>query len=679
MFEKENQYEYVNNKDKIFMLWTEMKNKKDFVDLLNEVLIMLYQTNTLKFDIAHLNYYTNTQINKKRYISFQIPKKKKGEYRTIDAPCQSLKTIQQCLNLLFQFVFIPHSAAKGFVPNCSILNGARVHIQQKYVYNIDLKDFFPSITSGRLYNRLQSKPFSLNHEVASIITDLCCYSNSEGKNVLPQGAPTSPTITNIICERLDRKLSKLAKAYNLKYSRYADDITFSGMVNVFAEEGKFCQSLKHIIEEEENFKINTDKTRLLHRGNRQEVTGITVNEKPNVSRKYVKQLRTLIHNWEVLGYHEAQQRFLELYKPTKNVGGEHHIENIISGKLDYLKMVKGESDTTYKKLRERFETLSQKISDTKKESQQVEINNVDKRIFDNIVQKDIVKKQKKQKVHDPKFTADFLSLFNRREGFKYLTHNYDNSGLTLNEFATEIKKIFRKYSYEPKLPGSLKALMNSFINGGEWTDFEGKKCLEGYSSENWIKWSEQNNNMHPIMDIDGIEKIIQRFRHTIRVVSPDLHNIVESITHDFSTLEFDYNAQNLGKADFYTNVFFLRRGLWGMIKDMADHNNHKNIKIEYKPGFDGDYFIRQIIITQAGSFSPKSIDEVVEKFKSKGGFFAENAEKLTGYCNWSVESLWDGTPYRWNILREENTNEIEPIEKETIKGFSHILTFYYKD
>lgn len=344
-------------KENISEFWFSMQNKYDLLALLNMALVRIYEDEAQTINIQHLNYYTYSSKNPKRYISFWIPKKKKGEFRTIDAPCSGLKTIQQCLNILFQEIYTPNCAATGFVSNRSIMDGARIHLHQKFVYNIDLKNFFPSITAGRLFHRLQSKPFSLNQDLASIITNLCCHTNAEGKNVLPQGAPTSPTITNFICERLDRKLSKLANAYNLKYSRYADDITFSGMVNVFAEEGNFCQSLKHIIEEEENFKINTAKTRLLHRGNRQEVTGITVNEKPNVSRKYVKQLRTLIHNWEVLGYNEAQQRFLELYKPTKNVSGEHHIENIIGGKLDYLKMVKGESDGTYKKLRERFNTL----------------------------------------------------------------------------------------------------------------------------------------------------------------------------------------------------------------------------------------------------------------------------------------------------------------------------------
>lgn len=209
------------------------------------------------------------------------------------------------------------------------------------------------------------EPFCLNEEIASLISNICCHPNAEGKNVLPQGAPTSPTISNFICERLDQKLDKLATSYNLKYTRYADDITFSGMKNVFAADGQFCSSLKTIIECEEKFTINTDKTRLLLRNNRQEVTGLTINEKPNVPRKYIKQLRCMIHNWETKGYYEAQQIFLKNYnnKKNHNFKGIHHIENIIAGKLDYLKMVKGEKDSTYISLKQRFEKLQINFTD----------------------------------------------------------------------------------------------------------------------------------------------------------------------------------------------------------------------------------------------------------------------------------------------------------------------------
>ena len=346
-------------KNGIKTLWQNMSSKNELLSILNKAASILYGDDAKKIEMSHLTYHSYSTNNKKRYISFQIPKKKKGEYRIIDAPCKGLKLIQQCLNVLFHEIYAPNVAAVGFVQNKSIVDGAKIHLQQKFVYNIDLKDFFPSITSGRLFKRLQSKPFCLNEEIASIITDLCCNTNAEGKSVLPQGAPTSPTITNFICERLDQKLTNLAHAYGLKYTRYADDITFSGMANVFAESGKFCKSLRHIIEEEEKFKINTSKTRLLHRGNRQEVTGITVNERLNVSRRYIKQLRTMIHNWETKGYIEAQYIFQKKYNETniKNSNGIHYIENIICGKLDYLKMIKGEKDRTYIKLKERFDKL----------------------------------------------------------------------------------------------------------------------------------------------------------------------------------------------------------------------------------------------------------------------------------------------------------------------------------
>lgn len=336
--------------------WPHIKAKESLLSILNVALTILYGRDARKLTLRMLNYYAYSSHNKKRYVTFQVPKKKKGEFRTIDAPCAGLKMIQRTLNLIFQTIYTPHEAAMGFVPHRSVVTNSRVHVGQKYVYNIDLKDFFPSITSGRLFKRLQVAPFSMDKRVASLVTDLCCYTNADGKNVLPQGAPTSPTITNFISEHLDRKLSKLARAYGMKYTRYADDITFSCSSNMFAEDGKFCKSLRNIIENEEHFKINTDKTRLCHSGERQEVTGLTVNEQTNVTRKYVKQIRLFLHIWEAKGLPEAQRLFEKHYTPktTRPNVGIPHIENVIAGKLLYLKMVKGEKDETYRKLKERL-------------------------------------------------------------------------------------------------------------------------------------------------------------------------------------------------------------------------------------------------------------------------------------------------------------------------------------
>ncbi len=328
--------------------------KKILLALLNETKKSLYGEGCHPFTIKQLNYQIYSNHNPNRYVQFQIPKKKKGEFRTITAPNSGLKSIQRCINHILQSIFVVHPSALGFVAGKSIVDNAKVHIGQKYVYNIDLKDFFPSIKSGRVLACLKLPPFSLNDEAASLITDLCCH-----EGVLPQGAPTSPILTNIVCRRLDWRLSKLAKRYDLRYSRYADDITFSGMKNLFYEDGDFVKELHHFIEKE-GFSINESKTRVNSCFQRQEVTGLTINEKPNVTQKYVKQIRTMINNWEKSGYEEAQSVFLKHYHPTKNVAGKHYLINVLTGKLNYLMMVKGEKDSTYVKLKDRLEKLIKK-------------------------------------------------------------------------------------------------------------------------------------------------------------------------------------------------------------------------------------------------------------------------------------------------------------------------------
>ena len=350
-------------------LWGCLHTKKDLLKLVNVALEGLYGERACLVSMAQLNKAAYSSLNPDRYCTFKIPKKKKGEFRTIDAPEPSLKYIQQGLNMVLQTVYAPHPAAMGFVPRRSAVTGARMHLGQRLVYNIDLKDFFHTITSGRLYKRLTAKPFCLDGSVASLVTDLCCYTGSDGRSVLPMGAPTSPTVTNIICGRMDTKLTALAKAYGLKYTRYADDITFSGMANVLGEDSRFIKSLRNIIEREEGFTINPDKTRLCHRGMRQDVTGLTVNDKENVSRQYVKQLRTMLHNWEMDGHDRAQAVFERHYvpkftRPSSGLPPIHHIENVIAGKLLYLKMVKGETDTTYKTLNRRFAALMDSLIQT---------------------------------------------------------------------------------------------------------------------------------------------------------------------------------------------------------------------------------------------------------------------------------------------------------------------------
>jgi retron-type reverse transcriptase len=178
------------------------------------------------------------------------------------------------------------------------------------------------------------------------------------RNVLPQGAPTSPVITNIVCQRLDFLLTGVAKRFGLKYSRYADDLTFSSMHNVYQPGSEFLNELHRIIAEQ-GFHIKESKTRLQKDGHRKEVTGLLVNEKANVQQRYIKQLRMSLYYWERYGYERASGFFLQQYIADKGhvKKDKPDMVNVISGKLDYLKMVKGAECQLYLKMKKRFDIL----------------------------------------------------------------------------------------------------------------------------------------------------------------------------------------------------------------------------------------------------------------------------------------------------------------------------------
>ncbi len=204
--------------------------------------------------------------------------------------------------------------------------------------------------------------------------------------VLPQGAPTSPTLTNAICEKMDIRLQGVAKRFGLNYTRYADDITFSSKHNtyevkpnvfekIFTPNSAFDTEVRKIITEQ-NFHVKEAKVRLQKEGFRQEVTGLVVNVKVNVTSRYIKQLRQWLYYWETYGYEKAYTYFLQKYSTEKSVipKGKPNMMMVLEGKLLYLKMVKGEEDSVYMKLKERFDKLTltkNLISFNKKENNNI--------------------------------------------------------------------------------------------------------------------------------------------------------------------------------------------------------------------------------------------------------------------------------------------------------------------
>ena len=158
----------------------------------------------LGVELSTLTYYAYGKG--KRYMHFEIPKKS-GEVRIISAPVDGLNNIQKKLAEHLDKLYKPHAAAHGFISKKSILSNASPHVNKRAVLNIDLEDFFPTITATRIIGLLKSNHFKMNNEVASTIAALCTY-----KDRLPQGASTSPVISNMICYRLDRELTALSKS-----------------------------------------------------------------------------------------------------------------------------------------------------------------------------------------------------------------------------------------------------------------------------------------------------------------------------------------------------------------------------------------------------------------------------------------------------------------------------------
>lgn len=264
----------------------------------------------------------------RQYFEFSIPKKS-GEERKICAPSKQLKLVQKKIAQILELFYTPNENCHGFVKERSIVSNAEIHTNKTYVLNIDLEDFFPSIKATQIVECLKYEPFNFNNEMANIIARIACKDGG-----LPQGSPMSPMVSNICCEKLDSDLKDFSVKHKLSYSRYADDITFSGYRRIFND--KFFSDLGKIIGRKHHFRIKKTKTRIQKRNNRQEVTGVVVNDKLNVNRTYVRNLRALIHHYK-MGKAEKNAFF------------------VISGKLEFLKMIKGK-ERVYRNLLTQFKT-----------------------------------------------------------------------------------------------------------------------------------------------------------------------------------------------------------------------------------------------------------------------------------------------------------------------------------
>ncbi len=217
----------------------------------------------------------------KLYRESKIPKKSGGEFRIIHAPEKILKNFQRIILSRYLEQIEVHEAAHGFVKGRSIFSAVRPHCGKRVVVSLDLEDFFGTVTFRRVAGLFCA--YGLEKKPALLLAGLCCR---DGK--LPQGAPTSPMIANIVCRKLDARLTGFAIRHNFAYTRYADDLIFSGEDPLIG----FIGVIKKIIQEE-GFAVAGHKLKIRRSGSRQQVLGLNVNSCVSVPRKVRRLLRAM--------------------------------------------------------------------------------------------------------------------------------------------------------------------------------------------------------------------------------------------------------------------------------------------------------------------------------------------------------------------------------------------------
>ena len=265
----------------------------------------------LELSISELRWlcYHREASTQSHYVRFEIPKRSGGS-RAIWAPLPKLKKAQHwVLNNILDRLLV-HGAAHGFLTGRSIATNAAEHTDSKLLVKMDIENFFPTISWKRVKGVFRKAGY--NQQIATLLALLCTeaprkivknqdktYYVAMSERCLPQGAPTSPAITNVLCLSLDRRLTAIANKKQWRYTRYADDLSFSypAKSKKHPDISQLIGSVKRVLGDE-GFKVNTKKTHVIRGNRKQEITGLVVNGKgtPRVSRQLKRQMRAAIYN-----------------------------------------------------------------------------------------------------------------------------------------------------------------------------------------------------------------------------------------------------------------------------------------------------------------------------------------------------------------------------------------------
>lgn len=221
------------------------------------------------------------------YREFRIPKRSGGT-RLIAAPAAELKAIQRRIAARLLARLPVHPSCAGFRRGCSIVHNARPHVGRAIVVRMDLKEFFNSTSARRVEHYFRA--IGWNRDASALLTNVC--TNAGG---LPQGAPTSPALSNVVNFRLDARLDALARSVGAAYTRYADDLTFSFPSEESEATQRVIRGTKYVVEEEGYALHTRKKLHIRRRHDQQRVTGLVVNERVALPRRTRRWLRAVEH------------------------------------------------------------------------------------------------------------------------------------------------------------------------------------------------------------------------------------------------------------------------------------------------------------------------------------------------------------------------------------------------
>jgi hypothetical protein len=458
---------------------------------------------------------------------------------------------------------------------------------------------------------------------------------------------------------MDVQLQALATKFKVNYTRYADDITFSSPKNFFLPGSRFLTLLEAIIRKHD-FTINSAKSRVQRRSSRQGVTGLVVNEKVNVNAAFVKSLRMYFFFWERYGYAKAEFLFYNDNGLEQYTAGNKTLYGTIRGRLQFLAMVKGKENSTYQKLKKRWDKLT---------------------LPSGIV---IQERERYFNAHKPKDVATFLSLFRDSSGLKYLTHEFDVPGREFNyEETMELAKkdfntAFQAFSITRPLYARIKQF--AFAENPLWWRWENgqkKEISLGWRSERVREWIRQYPGLHPFRQKSFRDDMIKPFKDSIQVRTPLLQKLLEDclkqkFREDYAELNVSY--ENLESANFYTDVDLIFGGIRHLLDGILERLDvSKRITVKFSREDRGGESIKMIQIIHHDSVCFK--DAEAEELLS--GNFLEVIKLFTGLCNWSVTSRFNNGCFRLHLLKDSTgVPDLEAVEDTELTGFTHTLYFY---